>query len=331
MEHLAVFLKIFSIPFGIVAMIILFQHYHKYHYQYLRIYCYIVGLAVFNAVLTMGLFYILTNLYPRFLSSTVLVVETIYCFLTSLTRLVLCYLYVLLYRNFMQKREPNRYKKMCWLIGSLILILLFLFSLFSVLTSDVLPISNVSITIILLGNCFNIGVLIILHQNIARLNDNGKKTAVRRFTRVMLIPYIIAMMVFVLHLLNIFSNEVFVIFYFIFEVALFGFPIFYLKRFMELYHGVIELNEPDMENQFTKLLNKYNISKREREVLELICEGKTNKQIEELLFISLQTVKDHVSKIYQKTGVKNRVQLNNLFRFSGMQSFFMKRKDKTTT
>jgi DNA-binding CsgD family transcriptional regulator/uncharacterized membrane protein len=330
MAHLAVFLKIFSIPFGIIAMIILFQHHHKYHYQYLRIYGYIVTIVVFNAVLTMGLFYIHTNLYPRFLSSTALVGETIYCFLTSLTRLVLCYLYALLYRDFMQKREPNKYRNLFLMFGGLLLAVLIFFSFYSIQTSNVLPISNVSVTLILLCNLFNIGVLLILHKNIARINDKGKQTAVRRFTRVMLIPYLLAMLVFILHLFYIFSNEVFVVFFFIFEVVLFGFPIFYLKRFMELYHGVIELTEPDMEKQFAKLLNKYNISKREREVLELICEGKTNKQIEKILFISLQTVKDHVSRIYQKTGVKNRVQLNNLFRFSGVQSFSVKRKGRST-
>ena len=45
-----------------------------------------------------------------------------------------------------------------------------------------------------------------------------------------------------------------------------------------------------------------------------ICSGKTNQQIADDLFISLQTVKDHIHHIYLKTGVKNRVQLTNLIR-----------------
>lgn len=278
----------------------------------------------------MGLFYIFANLYPRFSSQTALVVETIYCFLTFLSRLILCYLYLLLYRHLLHKGEPDKYKKIFWMVGGLLFIIVLFFSFYSILTYDVLPISNVSVTGILLGNFFNIGVLIILYQNVTKLHDNGKQTAVRRFSRVILIPYLVAMLIFAFHLLSIFTNEVFVIFYFIFQVALFGFPIFYLKRFMELYHGSIWVAEPNMEKQLIKLLNKYNISRREREVLQLICEGKTNKQIEKRLFISLQTVKDHVSKIYQKTGVKNRVQLNNLFRFSGIQLFSTNRNEKIT-
>jgi DNA-binding CsgD family transcriptional regulator len=58
---------------------------------------------------------------------------------------------------------------------------------------------------------------------------------------------------------------------------------------------------------------KFGITKREMEIVHLICEGKSNRQIKDQLFISLQSVKDHIYRIYQKTGVKNRVQLANLF------------------
>lgn len=62
---------------------------------------------------------------------------------------------------------------------------------------------------------------------------------------------------------------------------------------------------------FSKFISDYNITKREWEIIEKICEGLTNQQISEVLFISLQTVKDHTHHIYQKTGTKNRVQLVN--------------------
>jgi DNA-binding NarL/FixJ family response regulator len=50
------------------------------------------------------------------------------------------------------------------------------------------------------------------------------------------------------------------------------------------------------------------LTEREREVLRLIAEGKENSQIAEELFISLQTVKNHVSNILGKLEVENRVQ-----------------------
>jgi DNA-binding NarL/FixJ family response regulator len=50
------------------------------------------------------------------------------------------------------------------------------------------------------------------------------------------------------------------------------------------------------------------LTERETEVLRLIAEGKENPQIAEELFISVQTVKNHVSNILAKLEVENRVQ-----------------------
>ncbi len=82
-----------------------------------------------------------------------------------------------------------------------------------------------------------------------------------------------------------------------------------------MYHNALEIQNLERdENHLEQLNRKFKISKREREVIDLICEGKTNKEIEDRLFISIQTVKDHIYRIYQKTGVRNRVELSNLFR-----------------
>ncbi len=50
------------------------------------------------------------------------------------------------------------------------------------------------------------------------------------------------------------------------------------------------------------------LTEREREVLRLIADGKENAQIAKELFISVQTVKKHVSNILAKLEVENRVQ-----------------------
>lgn len=65
---------------------------------------------------------------------------------------------------------------------------------------------------------------------------------------------------------------------------------------------------------FAGFCRQYDISRREAEIILEICSGKTNKAIAETLFISLQTVKDHNSRIYSKTQVKTRLQLSNLVR-----------------
>jgi two-component system response regulator DegU len=50
------------------------------------------------------------------------------------------------------------------------------------------------------------------------------------------------------------------------------------------------------------------LTRREAEVLRLLAEGKSNKSIGEILFISEKTVKNHVSSILQKMEVEDRTQ-----------------------
>lgn len=48
------------------------------------------------------------------------------------------------------------------------------------------------------------------------------------------------------------------------------------------------------------------LSDREFEVLELVAQGKTNREIAEKLFLSPNTIKSHVSNIYRKLDVARR-------------------------
>jgi transcriptional regulator EpsA len=54
--------------------------------------------------------------------------------------------------------------------------------------------------------------------------------------------------------------------------------------------------------------NVLDLSSREMEVLEALCRGRTNLQIAATLEISPFTVKNHVQRIFRKTGVTNRTQ-----------------------
>lgn len=60
------------------------------------------------------------------------------------------------------------------------------------------------------------------------------------------------------------------------------------------------LNEAELE--------RLNVSKRELEVLQLMAEGLSNAEIAERLFVSLNTVKTHSSKVFEKLEVKRRTQ-----------------------
>jgi ligand-binding sensor domain-containing protein/DNA-binding CsgD family transcriptional regulator len=69
-------------------------------------------------------------------------------------------------------------------------------------------------------------------------------------------------------------------------------------------------SETAMDHYF----DKFGISPREREIVHLLMRGKSNKEIEDTLFISMGTVKNHIYSIFQKLEVKNRGQLIALFK-----------------
>lgn len=48
------------------------------------------------------------------------------------------------------------------------------------------------------------------------------------------------------------------------------------------------------------------LTRREREILGLLCQGLTNKEIAALLFISEKTVKNHINSIFKKLNVSDR-------------------------
>ena len=50
------------------------------------------------------------------------------------------------------------------------------------------------------------------------------------------------------------------------------------------------------------------MTEREREILQLIARGQSNADIAEALTISLKTVRNHVSNIYNKLQVADRAQ-----------------------
>lgn len=71
-----------------------------------------------------------------------------------------------------------------------------------------------------------------------------------------------------------------------------------LHAFVQQAHRVSELGESEGE-----------LSPREQEVLALVSQGATNKEIADRLFISIGTVKNHIHNILEKLHLRNRAQI----------------------
>ncbi|MFH1195159.1 MAG: helix-turn-helix transcriptional regulator [bacterium] len=87
-------------------------------------------------------------------------------------------------------------------------------------------------------------------------------------------------------------------------------PLIWLRYFYVKYHSSAPEVKPDENNL---VFEKHGITEREKEIVKLVLEGKTNKEIEETLFLSKHTVKNHIYHIYQKLGINSRYQLIKIF------------------
>jgi DNA-binding NarL/FixJ family response regulator len=61
------------------------------------------------------------------------------------------------------------------------------------------------------------------------------------------------------------------------------------------------------------------LTQRESQVLALVAKGLTNREVGEALFLSPQTIKGYVATIFEKIGVRNRVEAS-LFVFRSSDS-----------
>ncbi|MCK4880991.1 MAG: helix-turn-helix transcriptional regulator [Bacteroidales bacterium] len=91
-------------------------------------------------------------------------------------------------------------------------------------------------------------------------------------------------------------------------------PILFMNIYLNKFQNLKSELPDDFETRLQTFVAEHEISKRECEVVRQICRGLSNQEISDTLFISLQTVKDHIHHIFVKTGVKNRVQLTNMIR-----------------
>lgn len=67
----------------------------------------------------------------------------------------------------------------------------------------------------------------------------------------------------------------------------------------------LSLGKKDKSNS-QDAANLASLTKRERQIISLVCQGLKNQKIADLLFISEGTVRNHLTVIYEKLGAKDR-------------------------
>ncbi len=88
-------------------------------------------------------------------------------------------------------------------------------------------------------------------------------------------------------------------------------PLWYINHHADQQFALLRAEYPNNDKK-ELLYQKYHITKREQDIIDQLCLGKTNQQIADTLFITLQTVKDHTHRIYSKIGINSRMKLVQL-------------------
>lgn len=76
------------------------------------------------------------------------------------------------------------------------------------------------------------------------------------------------------------------------------------------YQRLLASTEIDSKSSvFEQMCTFYKLTNREVEIILLMREGLTHRQISEKLFIASKTVENHIRNVYEKTGVNNKTSL----------------------
>lgn len=90
-------------------------------------------------------------------------------------------------------------------------------------------------------------------------------------------------------------------------------PVYFLAlTCLTVVFGVKYLNRPGYSHKgklTDYFLSAFGITEREAQIIGLLMDGASMKRIGDTLFISPKTAENHVYNVYQKLGVRNRVQM----------------------
>lgn len=281
---------------------------------------YIVFLSIFGFLLFIRAIKLLSFLaVPSFLSSSIF--NTLYLFILSVSMsLMLYFIPAFLYR-FLELKWSVK-ENVEYLILSVIFFVLSILGI--LLNFNFYIIANIIFYLSILF-LFILGFL-----NYKNIKDNTIKFIVKILGLITIFIYPILVYQLIILNKNIFDiNSIdltLVLFYIWWNLVMLGYLLWYfigiIKNKNKLINkDLIEKNSKNIEEKeiinknksYSKKEESINLTKREKEILSYLLSGKTNKEVSIILKISLNTVNNHVANIYDKSGVKNRVELVNKF------------------
>ena len=314
MEHIGLLSILFTLIVATWIVIYVYQIQKSYNYLFLKPlfhYCVFYDIAVFGFLITV---YFIINFPKNYLLDNFPVLFDLSYLFVALFEIGLVYSMFRVYLGLKDKDIPVKIKY--WIFAGVALFVLSFGVRLIFLPEGNLQTIFRSIQLTIYDNFLVLEIPILLALLMGGKNEKERrKIKLRRslawlyFSRYLILVVLGLFFVF----FKLFGDEVgprsvrysFVLILFIFFSVI---PYIWIKLFFLKYaESMLEIVE-DRE-VLDSIYERYNVSKREQDILKLILDGKSNKEIEAALFISYHTVKNHVYNLYQKLGIKNRYEL----------------------
>jgi DNA-binding CsgD family transcriptional regulator len=312
MFHITHFLLVLSLAVGVAAIGVSAEMYRRYRLGFLRSHLAIV--IVFNLMIFLSMIALYVSGLPRgtLSSGAVNGVGMGYGFITPLLQLLAAYFFLQIIRGLLGRPVPDKVRSIGWAVLGAYTALQVTAMAASVRVGD----APLSLGVGRAAWFFSLGaiyVMLVSHlPQVGRVEDIGRRKALRAYWSLIMGLMTAIIVLILLNNTGILEIDKYNLVSGAMILAMNAIPVLYLRWFAARFHGRPKAEE-ETPAPGADLFARYNISPREQEIVNLICKGKTNGEIADELFISLQTVKDHVYRIYRKTDVKNRVQLVTLF------------------
>ncbi len=314
MNHLSIIIFILGLALGILAIYITFFEQKLYKTKLTKFILYFIVYT--NVATAINLFYnyFLINLIKNLKDEWIRFIELSYRLFACILLLFVFWVMISLFRSLCNDNFNKKYKLILFLIwiGMIIIFLLNLDSSFAVKRFSIPIPSLINVVMDYLG------MLIVTFEIIRTILksrkdlDQIKKKIVLKFSFAFLFIFMILLSMTPLSFFSMMSNDLRT---FVSSLILLMFnilPLLYIKESLRIYY--YDLRTEDISvNNINELVKLKKISETEAKIIKLICEGHTNKKISDILFLSIQTIKDHNYRIFKKMNVSNRVQLTKLF------------------
>ena len=161
--------------------------------------------------------------------------------------------------------------------------------------------------VFMLGVYLSLGLLFFLFVSARKSGKTPSSHAVQAFAVFYLAAYMVFLLSYRLPLDVQFVPNVVTL------LAFNVYPFFWFKRWFFPSLSEEEGREPDAL-ALDRLCRDAGLTPRECELANLILKGQSNAEIAKALFLSPHTVKNHITNLFYKAGVKNRMQLLQRFR-----------------